>query len=283
MTGAAPFWDIREGDCLRLLGEIPVDSVQCCVTSPPYFWARDYGVDGQLGHEPTVDAYVEALVGVLREVRRTLRPSGVVFLNLGDSYYSGNGQPTGSDPRSPSRDFMRQKVRPLDVSGWSIPKKSLIGIPWRVALAAQADGWTLRSAIIWNRVNAFTEPTATDRPRRQYEHVFLLAKSRRYDFDRAGLGGEEDVWNIRADRARPGHPAPFPFELAERCVLAGSDVGSVVLDPFCGAATTGLAALRHGRSFIGLELNAEFCELGRRRLRDDAPLLNTETEIGAAA
>src|SRR5207253_2456628 len=116
-------------------------------------------------------------------------PDGTIFLNLGDTYYSGKGRPHGTDAKHRSRRMT--KLRAVDGPGLGLPKKSLIGIPWRVALALQADGWTLRSAIIWARQSAVPEPTAKDRPWRSYEHVFLLTKSRFYYFDRDGLGEDE--------------------------------------------------------------------------------------------
>jgi DNA modification methylase len=270
-------WRILQGDALERLADLEDGSVQTCVTSPPYFWARDYGVDGQLGHEDTLDEYVFRLVEVFRGVRRVLRDDGTVWLNLGDSYYSGNGQPTGSDPRSPSRNFMRTTVRPLDRAGFGVPKKSLLGVPWRVALALQADGWTLRSDIIWYRPEAFAEPSVRDRPQRQHEHVFLLSNARRYRFDCDALELVGDVWMLPTARI-VGHAAAFPAVLPEQCVLASTLPGDTVLDPFCGSGTTGLVALRHGRSFVGVELNPEYVELARRRIVDDAPLLNSVSE-----
>jgi DNA modification methylase len=257
-------WRVLVGDCRESMRTLPAESVQCCVTSPPYFWARDYDHDEQIGHEPTVDAFVAVMVDVAREVRRVLREDGTLWLNLGDSFYSGNGQPHGSDPRSPSRDFMRRKLRPLDVGGWAIPKKSLLGIPWLVAHALQADGWTVRSDIIWKRVNAFVEPSVTDRPQRQHEHLFLLSRSRRYYFDTAALPEPGDVWSIPAANV-PGHAAAFPPELAERCIKAGSRPGDTVLDPFAGSGTTAMVATGHGRAAILCELNPEYVPLIRER------------------
>lgn len=241
-----------------MLKTLPNDSVNCVVTSPPYFWARDYGVDGQIGHEPTLAAYVSVLGDVFDLVRPVLREDGVVWLNLGDSYYSGNGQPKGSDPRSPSRNFMRQKLRPLDVSGWGIPKKSLLGVPWLVAHELQRRGWTLRAEVIWCRETAFAEPSVKDRPHRQHETVFLLSKSRWYWFDRASLP-EESVWHIPHARSA-GHSAAFPAELAERCIRSGCPEGGTVLDPFGGSGTTGKVASKHGRSAVLIELNPQFVE-----------------------
>lgn len=253
-------YDIRVGDCLDIMRSMPGESAHCCVTSPPYFWQRDYGVEGQTGHEATPEEFVQSLVAVFCEVRRVLRNDGVLWLNLGDSYYSGNGQPCGSDPRSPSRNWMRNKVRPLDVAGLGYPKKSLLGMPWRAALAMQADGWTLRQEIIWCRDTAFPEPSVKDRPHRQHETVFLFSKARRYEFDRSALE-EESVWHIPHERASKGHSAPFPAELVRRCILAGCPIGGVVLDPFGGSGTTAGVAMSHDRNSVLCELNPKYAEL----------------------
>ena len=257
------------GDCIEQMRTLPDASVNCCVTSPPYYWQRDYGHEDQIGHEDTPADYVARLVEVFREVRRVLMNDGTIFLNLGDSYYNGNGQPKGSDPRSPSRDWIRKKARPLDVAGLGYPKKSLLGMPWRVALALQDDGWTLRQEIIWCRETAFPEPSVKDRPHRQHETVFLLSKSRWYYFDRTSLP-EESVWHIGHERAAKGHSAPFPAALAERCILAGCPVGGAVLDPFGGSGTTAGVALKHGRNAILCELNPDYAALVASRVRSIA-------------
>ena len=210
VTSARNFAGLLHGDSASALKQLPSDVFNVAVTSPPYYWVRDYGYDGQLGHEESVDAYVEALMDVFDEVKRTLHPEGVFFLNIGDTYYSGNGQPHGSDPKCSSRNFLRSKVRPVDVGGWDIPKKSLIGVPWKVAFAMQERGWTLRSSIIWNRCNAFVEPTARDRPHRQYEFVFMFSKSRFYSFDRTKRGegallGARSPLSGRAHSRAGGH------------------------------------------------------------------------------
>ena len=256
-------------DAVEGLADLPDDSFNMAVTSPPYYWARDYNLKGQIGHEETVEAYVDTLADVFDEVKRVLHPDGVFYLNIGDTYYSGNGQPHGHDPKSPSRNFIRKKLRPVDQSGWPIPKKSMIGVPWQVAFELQRRGWTLRSDIIWNRVNAFVEPTARDRPHRQYEHVFLFSKSRWYSYDRAQLGAEEDVWSIPIERTRRGeHNAPFPLELVRRCVLTGSPPGGLVLDPFVGSGTALEAALGLGRNSLGIDLSDQYTSWTIQRLQD---------------
>jgi hypothetical protein len=193
----------------------------------------------------------------------------VFYLNIGDTYYSGNGQPHGRDPRSPSRNFMRKKLRAVDRSGWNIPKKSLIGVPWKIAFAMQEKGWTLRSDIIWNRMNAFAEPTARDRPYRQHEHIFLFSKSRFYSYDRASLGEDEDVWTIPIERdKRIDHNAAFPAELVTRCILTGSPPGGFILDPFVGSGTTLEVALKLERHAIGIDLSPQYCQDVKKLLID---------------
>lgn len=251
---------LLEGDSREVLRGLPADSFNVAVTSPPYFWARDYGYDGQIGHEDELDEFINSLADTFDEVKRTLHPDGVFFVNIGDTYYSGNGQPHGTDPRSPSRHFMRTKLRAVDRSGWGIPKKSLLGVPWKLAFEMQKRGWTLRSDIIWNRENAFSEPTARDRPHRQYEHIFMFTKSRFYSFDRSALP-EEDVWTIPIQRSvRINHNAAFPSELVKRCVEAASPVGGKVLDPFVGSGTTLDVASKLGRHVVGIDMSPDYIE-----------------------
>ena len=257
--------EIIVGDCREELAAMPDKSVECLVTSPPYFNLRDYGMESQIGLEESPDAFVEQIVTVFREAKRVLTDDATAWLNLGDSVYSGNGQPTKNDARSPNRDWMRQKKRWLDTPGKGLPKKSLLGMPWRVAHALQADGWTVRQEIIWCRPSAFVEPSVKDRPYRQHETIFLLSKSRWYHFDRSALP-EESVWHIEPERGVRAHIAPFPVELAERCIRAGCPVGGTVIDPFGGSGTTGLAAERSGRNAVLIELNPEYADLAKARI-----------------
>jgi site-specific DNA-methyltransferase (adenine-specific) len=248
------------GDAMEALKLLPSNCFNVVITSPPYFWVRDYGVKGQIGHEETLDEFISKLADVFDEVRRVLHPQGVFYLNIGDTYYSGNGQPHGSDPRSKSRNFMRVKMRPVDKSGWGIPKKTLIGIPWKLAFEMQDRGWTLRSDIIWNRGNAFSEPSARDRPWRKYEHVFLFSKNRFYSYDRSVLQDNEDVWDIPIERSKLNkeHNAPFPVKLVERCIATGCPPGGKVLDPFLGSGTTMMTAIQMGRSCVGVDLKPSY-------------------------
>ncbi len=255
-------WRLLLGDCREAALDLEPRTVNSVITSPPYYWQRDYEVNGQFGLESTIEGFVQNLVDTFAAIRPSLTDDGTVFLNLGDTYYSAKGRPHGEDSKHRSRRL--PGLRAVDGPGLGLPRKSLIGIPWRVALAMQADGWTLRSAIMWVRNSAIPEPTSKDRPWRKYEHIFLFSKSPRYYFDRAGLEGEEDVWYIEPDRkslARGTHYAPYPRKLVERCISVGCPEGGTVLDPFLGGGTTMYVAEEMRRSSVGVELNPAFCGL----------------------
>jgi DNA modification methylase len=293
------------GHCLDLLAAMPSESVDCCVTSPPYWGLRDYGDPGQpwpevayrllpgmpeivvpartvaLGQEPEPYHYVAHLVAVFREVRRVLKPTGTLWLNIGDSYAAG---------------------------GKSGKAKDLVGIPWLVAQALRADGWYLRSECIWEKPNC-TPESVTDRPTRAHEQVFLLAKAQRYHYDqdavrephtdprvsKNGRGGKNamrgqaeirprgnllsdtryynplgrnkrTIWRAAVSRDGVGHFAVMPTEIVRPCVLAGCPAGGLVLDPFAGAGTVGLVALAEGRRFLGLEQNPEYAAMAGARI-----------------
>lgn len=261
------WWKLFQGDCRAALPMIPPRSVNCVVSSPPYYWQRDYGVSGQIGHEPIIQGYVNAIVSCFQQVRRVLRDDGVVFLNLGDTYYSAKGKPHGLDKKHHGRQLSRLQLRAVDGPGLGLPRKSLIGIPWRVALAMQNDGWILRSDVVWRRPGALPEPTAHDRPWQTYEHIFVFSKKPRYWFNRDALVGEEDIWHIPPRPDNPGaHFAPFPSALVERCVRCGCPSHGTVLDPFVGSGTTMLVALQMSRNAIGIELNPRYCQFILRRL-----------------
>jgi len=267
VTAGGFSWTVLTGDVVFALRRIDPESVDCVVTSPPYYWQRDYEVPGQIGHESTINGYVTALVRAFSELRRTLKPSGTFFLNLGDTYYSAKGRPHGRDDKHNGRQMMRRHLRAVDGPGLGLPRKSLIGIPWRVALALQSAGWTLRSTIIWQRPASLPEPTAHDRPWRTFEYVFLFSKSPRYWFHRNGLV-EEDVWKITSRPENPGsHFAPFPLELVERCLDCGCPTGGVVLDPFVGSGTTMIAALARGSNAIGVELKPQYSSFTIERIK----------------
>lgn len=264
-TPAGVKWSVHEGDALEVLKKLPDRSHNCCVTSPPYYWLRDYGVDNQIGQEATVTEYVKAIAEVMREVYRILKDDGLLFLNLGDTYYSGKGQSQGSDQKSSKRRFGLRAVDKSGGLGLGIQRKSLIGIPWRVAIEMSSNqGWVLRSNIIWHRQHCLPE-SVQDRPRRNYEYVFMFAKDRKYYFNREPLlakNVDEDVWTIPARPRQAGgvDTAPYPEELVERCIEIGCPEGGSVLDPFAGSGTTLRVALRSGRPTTGVELNPTFTQ-----------------------
>lgn len=202
---------LHQGHVLDVLPTLEPESVNCVVTSPPYYGLRDYGVDGQIGLEPSPSEYVQTMRAVSAEVRRVLRPDGVLWLNLGDSYARGNTGQGNDGPSStlqggtrPSFREDKASVLPTRRTGGLDPK-NLLGIPWRVAFALQDDGWTLRNAIVWNKSNAMPE-SVTDRLSSRYEHVFLFSKSRRYWFDLDPI--REPHTDVSIARAAPHRAAP---------------------------------------------------------------------------
>lgn len=343
---------LYHGDALDVLQHLLSDSVNCIVTSPPYYGLRDYGTEGQYGLEESPAEYVETMRALFAEARRVLANDGTLWLNLGDSYYSGRGNP-GPNSDDKKQVARRGWVRPVDRCGaeWAKPK-DLLGIPWRVAFALQDDGWTLRNAIVWHKPNAMPE-SVTDRLSCDYELVFLFSKSRRYWFDldpireplahpdaldgtrvfggankgtgegkvgaaarRGGLhrslyggpdgkqrernrGGRTDgltvpaepggvgahangrnpgsVWNITTQPFPEAHFAVMPITLAQRCIAAGCKPGGIVLDPFNGSGTTGAAAAKLGRRFVGIDLSREYLDLSLRTRLAQAALIGGET------
>lgn len=272
-------WTLIAGDCREQLPLLEPNSVDCVVTSPPYYWQRDYDVEGQIGMEASIQGFVDNIVQSMSALHSALKPTGTVFLNLGDTYYNAKGRPHGRDAKHKSRRM--PVLRAVDGPGLGLPRKSLIGIPWRVAIAMQAAGWTLRSDIVWRRATSIPEPTAKDRPWRTYEHIFMFTKSPRYYFDREALGTEEDVWLIEPERnslARGTHFAPFPRKLVSRCVGIGCPPGGTVLDPFVGGGTTMSVALDLGRDAVGVELNPNFCDHIAKFLSTEMMSLRSPTQ-----
>ncbi|WP_184145977.1 DNA methyltransferase [Amaricoccus macauensis] len=280
-VGEKQSYKILNADVSVGLRSLPSNFVHTAVTSPAYFWQRDYECEGQIGHEATIEEYVQALVEPFKELKRVLRPDGVFFLNIGDAYYNAKGRPHGRDRKNSGRQLAREKLRAVDGPGLGLPRKSLIGLPWRVATAMQSTGWTLRSAVIWERPGSLGEPTAHDRPHRTYENVFIFSKGPKYYFNRAVLGGEEDIWRIAARPENPhSHCAPFPTELVDRCLACGCPEEGTVLDPFLGSGTTAISALRSGRSVVGIELNSKYCSEAEQRI--GAEFVTSERASSAA-
>ncbi len=298
--------EIRVGDCLDALRAMPDQSFHCCITSPPYFGLRDYGVDGQIGLEQTPAEFVSRLVEVFREVRRVLRDDGTLWLNLGDSYandgkWGGSSGGKHASALHGNTSIGRTKVRT------GLKPKDLIGIPWRLAFALQDDGWYLRQDIIWHKPNPMPE-SVRDRCTKAHEYVFMLSKSPRYYYDHeavkedavsdhpsgngfkrdaresyknldgtargddeqwTGVGGKRNrrsVWTVPTAGFKGAHFATFPPDLIRPCVLAGAPRGGLVLDPFGGAGTTALVAMQEGRRSVLLELNPEYASIARHRL-----------------
>ena len=241
-------WKLYCGQAVEALRLIDEASVDCVVTSPPYFWLRDYQVEGQIGLEDSVAGYISAITAVMDGVFRVLKPSGTLFLNLGDTYYSGKGMSHGVDKKSSKRRFGLRAVDKSGGLGIGLKRKSIIGMPWRVATEMCQKNWVLRSPIIWHRTKSLPE-SVRDRPARGYEYIFLFVKDRHYFFDKSKLpknSGAEDVWSIPARPRQNGakQTSPFPEELVEQCLAVGCPPGGVVLDPFCGSGTTMRIALR---------------------------------------
>jgi DNA modification methylase len=255
------YWEIFNGDALEILKKIPNETFDCVITSPPYFWLRDYGIPGQIGLEDSVDGFVSSICDVMDEVQRVLKKTGLLFLNLGDTYYSGKGQSKGIDKKSNKRRFGLRAVDKSGGLGINLEPKSMIGLPWRVSIEMLTRGWTLRSQIIWYRKASLPE-AVLDRPRRSYEPLLMFSKSKKYYFNRKPLEEteQEDMWTIvaRAKSAAGLGTAPYPDELVKRCLDVGCPENGIVLDPFMGSGTTLRAALVNGRNAVGIDLNTEF-------------------------
>jgi DNA modification methylase len=296
-------------------------------------------IDQQLGLEATPEEYVSRMVEVFRGVRRVLRADGTLWLNLGDSYGRGARVDNVNDnKRGLSSNTGHCALTVANGYGGAqrehMRNKDLVGIPWRVAFALQADGWYLRSDIVWHKPNPMPE-SVTDRPTKAHEYIFLLTKSERYHYEAEaikepfadermgnpgaykwsyandattgcgirGTGGpstrlqsegwnangkvlgrnKRSVWTVPTQPYPEAHFATFPEDLIRPCILAGCPAGGVVLDPFAGSGTTGVVALRHGRNFIGIELNPHYVEMAKRRIQSDAPLFNEESSAAGEA
>jgi len=258
-----------EGDALHALRLLPSNSIQCVVTSPPYWGLRDYGIDGQIGLEGTLPQFINHLVAIFNEIKRVLRDDGTLWVNIGDGYTSGNRGYRATDKKNPAR---AMTVRPDTPEG--MKPKDLQGIPWRLAFALQDDGWYLRSDIVWHKPNAMPE-SVKDRPTRAHEYLFMLTKSERYFYDyeavkELGLNGKlrnrRSVWDVNTQPFAEAHFATFPPKLIEPCILASTRPGDYVLDPFFGSGTVGIVCAEHQRSYVGIELNPEYVAISAKRL-----------------
>lgn len=261
---------IIQDDSLNALTKYPDNTFQCCVTSPPYWGLRDYGIEGQIGAEMSLNEYINKLVAVFKEVYRVLTPDGTFWLNIGDSYTSGGRTWRQADKKYPVREMSYRAPTPE-----GLKPKDLIGVPWRLAFALQAEGWHLRSDIIWYKPNCFPE-SVKDRPTQSHEYLFLLSKSERYYYDheavkeptkeKKGLRNRRSVWAINTESFKQAHFAVFPSALVKPCILAGSKPDSIVLDPFFGSGTVGEVCIQNNRRCVGIELNSEYTKLAEERI-----------------
>jgi len=260
-TGSA----LISGDARNILPQIPDRMFQTCITSPPYWSLRDYQITGQIGLEMSLPEYIDGLVDVFEEVRRTLRDDGTMWLNIGDSYTSGGRTWRAPDKKNAGR---AMNVRPPTPEG--LKSKDLIGVPWRLAFALQEAGWYLRSDTIWHKPNCQPE-SVKDRPTRSHEYLFLFSKSERYVYNYEAARGPNGrnlrtVWDINTQPYKEAHFATFPPTLVYPCLALASNSGDLVLDPFIGSGTVAKVALNMDRRFVGIELNPEYVEIAKRRL-----------------
>lgn len=309
--------NLHHGDCLDVLKGLPDESVNTCVTSPPYWGLRDYGVDGQLGLEKTPEEYVSRMVEVFKEVKRVLRDDGTLWLNLGDSYAHQCSKKQSSSVGARGQADSGSRGKHYLASGFK--NKDLVGIPWRVAFALQKDGWYLRQDIIWHKPNPMPE-SVKDRCTKAHEYIFLLSKSPKYYFDHKAIQepakypegprntkphsktnadgsialrtrlnlstigsrntkNKRSVWTVTTKPFKGAHFATFPQDLIEPCILAGCPQEGIVLDPFFGSGTVGLVANKHNRKWIGIELNAEYIEIAKKRIYHHMPEHKKEYSI----
>lgn len=296
---------IYHGNTLDILKTFDDNSIDCCITSPPYWALRDYEVDSQLGHEPTPDEYVNNITSVFNEVKRVLKKEGTLWLNIGDTYCGTGHKNNKVDKKYPKGRTGQSIAINNKIDG--LKSKDLVGIPWKVAFALQQSGWYLRSDIIWQKPNVMPE-SVKDRPTKQHEYIFLLSKSPKYYYDyqsileplsedssdryKYSFGGKKNihlkntdnpravvgerkitkgrnkrtVWTVNTKPFKGQHFAVYPEQLIVPCVLAGCPKGGIVLDPFFGSGTTGIVALKNERNYIGIELNEEYIKIQNDRL-----------------
>ena len=302
---------VLQGDALSALKTLPSESVQCCVTSPPYYGLRDYGAEGQIGLEDTPERFISALAEVFDEVHRVLKPNGTLWINIGDSY-AGSGKGAWDNKTGQKETYVPDSDSPTATmrKTWEgIKPKDLIGIPWMLAFELRRRGWYLRQDIIWSKPNPMPE-SVMDRCTKSHEHIFLLSKQMQYLFNHeamkeeavytaaharksdvryggkkytatpdvfnrtksgnayayTGFRNKRDVWSVATKPYSGAHFATYPEELILPCIMAGSNKGDTVIDPFNGAGTTGVVCLKNGREYIGIELNRDYVALSEERL-----------------
>jgi len=265
---------VFQGNAEEILNQLPPRFFRCCVTSPPYWGLRDYASETQIGAENEPSEYISRLAAVFEEVRRLLTDDGTLWLNIGDSYTSGNRGYRAPDKKNPVRAMAYRAKTP---SG--LKPKDLIGIPWRLAFALQEAGWYLRSDIIWEKPNCMPE-SVKDRPTKSHEYMFLFSKSLRYYYDCESIRepsgrNRRTVWSIPTEPFLGTHFATFPPKLVEPCIIGGSRPGDWILDPFFGSGTVGVVCEQQHRNYVGIELNPEYVTLAVNRIRHTERLLFT--------
>lgn len=270
--------DVRKA--LRILAEHGM-VVNCVVTSPPFYGQRDYGVDGQLGLEEHPSEFVSGLQESLDLCRGVLAPNGSLWVNLGDTYWSGKGEHKSGESKQSARRF---GIRPQDKKGdglWCVPKQLLL-IPHRFAIAMQDSGWIVRNDNIWVKPNPIPDQVR-DRCSMSHEYMFHFVKERWYYFDKNAVGRTSDAgsvlppldtWYVPPVRGRASHKARFSEELVKIPILATTPTRGVVLDPFAGSGTSLIYARKHGFRCIGIDINPEFCE----QMRDQLLALTNEEQ-----
>lgn len=309
---------IEFGDCRETMARWATEGVkvQTCITSPPYYGLRDYGHSGQIGLEESPEEFIENLVDVFRHVRELLADDGVIWVNIGDSYYNyrpGVGQRQGKQSIAGQKFSEVENCHKRGLKLEGLKEKDLIGIPWMLAFALRADGWYLRQDIIWHKPNPMPE-SVRDRCTKAHEYIFLLSKSKNYYYDneaikydatstdntdrnrdetrlnntpgRTKMGGlkkndytkanKRSVWTVNTKPYKGAHFAVYPQELIEPCVLAGSREGDIVLDPFMGSGTTAAVAIKNGRKYLGCELNQEYESLQQERITTEEKVIEEE-------
>ena len=270
---------IYQGNAIDVLKTFEDNSIDCCVTSPPYYALRDYGVDGQIGLEDSPEKYIERLTEVFMEVHRVLKPEGTLWVNIGDSYngYKGNASNDNFETEYAGHRNQPARTSRFGLEAKNIKPKDLIGIPWMLAFSLRnTGGWYLRQDIIWEKRNPMPE-SVKDRCTKSHEYIFLMSKSQKYYFDfeaiqegsidNIGKRNKRDVWSVSVKPFKEAHFATYPQELIAPCILAGCPQGGVVLDPFMGSGTTAIVASKLGRDYVGIELNPEYKEMAERRIK----------------
>lgn len=256
---------VINGDSINVLRHFPNETIQCVITSPPYWGLRDYNIDGQIGLELTIDKYIRKLIDIFTQIRRILKKKGTLWVIIGDGYTSGNRKYRAFDKKYPARKMKRRPDTPI-----GLKQKDLLGIPWKLAFALQNSGWYLRADIIWHKPNSMPE-SVKDRPFRSHEYIFLLSKSKKYFFDSDALIGKDgkrlrSIWEISKNGFKGNHFATFPKELIIPCISSSTKEGDWVMDPFFGTGTIGEVSNELKRLYLGIELNPEYINLALARI-----------------